>query len=461
MLAQGFAGARIHVLRMNKALFTVTLGTLVCAGQAQVPLADPGLARSLSGQFVVRAARPAELAAPARNLATNQNLIRLEPSLVAVSCERVRQALCRELQSDAPWRGKVFVWLYPADSPDDPATLTSELFRDGWRYRLDLPDFIERSHFISAVVEAVLLEMANRNAGTHSAELPAWLVEGLSQQLQITHGIEILLPPPQAAGTGLSLVSASFNGRKEAPLERAHKILTTRPALTFEQLSWPRGEEMAGGDRELYRCSAQLFVDDLLELEDGRACLQSMLADLPDFYNWQLAFLRAFRSHFARPLDTEKWWALQVSRFTGRALTQNWPASESWRKLDEALRLGVQLRAGTNELPTHADVSLQTAIQDWDTVRQTAALEDKLRDLELMRSRTSPEFVPILDQYRYVLTTYLQERDHPSTILPWRKKSTVRRRVDEAIRQLDSLDARRQAMRALPETSPVPTQAKF
>src|SRR5207245_2196559 len=140
-------------------------------------------------------------------------------------------------------------------------------------------------------------------------------------------------PPPKATGNGLSLASTVLNGRKEAVLERAHKTIATRSACTFEQLSWPMEEYLSGADVEIYRCSAQLFVHSLLELADGQACLQSMLEELPGYYNWQLAFLHAFRAHFTRPLDTEKWWTLQVLRFTGRDLAQTWSDEESWRKL--------------------------------------------------------------------------------------------------------------------------------
>src|SRR5205807_476009 len=80
----------------------------------------------------------------------------------------------------------------------------------------------------------------------------------------------------------------------------------------------------------------------------------------------QFAFLRAFQAHFQRPLDVEKWWTLQVLHFTGRDLTQTWPADESWKKFDEIIRSTVQIRVGTNELPLRAEISLQAIIREWD-----------------------------------------------------------------------------------------------
>jgi len=39
-------------------------------------------------------------------------------------------------------------------------------------------------------------------------------------------------------------------------------------------------------------------LDELLRLENGRACLREMLAQLPAFYNWQFAFLKGFSPGF-------------------------------------------------------------------------------------------------------------------------------------------------------------------
>src|SRR5262249_7421366 len=154
-------------------------------------------------------------------------------------------------------------------------TLTSERFRDGWQYQASMPDMVERSRYVRALVQVILLELANRNARSHSAELPLWLIEGLAEDLLVSHEPEILLAPPRSTRNGLIFASTYFDGRKEAPLERAHKLLASRQALTFEALSWPKEDQLTGSDAELYRFSAQLFVSALLEFSDGCDCLQS------------------------------------------------------------------------------------------------------------------------------------------------------------------------------------------
>ena len=56
-------------------------------------------------------------AEPDSILATNQSLIRLEPTLLAISAERIKQNLWRELETAQPWRGRVFVTSIPQAAP--------------------------------------------------------------------------------------------------------------------------------------------------------------------------------------------------------------------------------------------------------------------------------------------------------------------------------------------------------
>jgi hypothetical protein len=294
----------------------------------------------------------------------------------------------------------------------------------------------------------LLLELANREAGSHSAEIPHWLIEGLTQQILSSSAKEIILTPPGGAATRFSPPATRVNEDKPNPLKQAHQVLCAAAPLTFDQLSWPSEEQLTGADGVRYCSSAQVFVHELLRLPDGRACLRAMLAGLPQHYNWQFAFWDAFQSHFQRPLDVEKWWALQVVHFTGRELVQTWSAEESWNKLDEIIRSSVEVRSGTNELPMRAAVSLQTIIREWDRDRQTPALQTKLSELAMLRLRLSPDLIPLVDQYRQALIAFLQNRDKAPFPLPFRTKASQRRAVDETLLTLDALDSRRKAIQA-------------
>jgi hypothetical protein len=293
----------------------------------------------------------------------------------------------------------------------------------------------------------LLLEMANRNADAHSAEIPPWLTEGLVQELLATDGMEFILPPPKSIENGLTLSRMSVNERRKDPLEHALATLRSRPPLTFEQLSWPGEEQFYGDTGDIYRSSAQLFVDQLLQLKDGPACLRATLDELPRRYNWQFAFLSGFQLYFPRQLDVEKWWALQLVQFTGRDLMQTWTPEESWKKLDEALHARVEVRQNPDQLPLRTAVTLQTIIREWDALRQSQVLQRRLQDLNAVRLRVAQDLVSLVDDYRDVLGVYLKERNLNGPIIPFKDSRVSNGYANEAIRQLNALDARRAALR--------------
>ena len=413
---------------------------------AQLTLPETISARSYSGQFtVVQAARPPGRLDRLSGFETNRDFVRLQAALLPVSCERIKQFLWRDLGVSGPWQSKIIVSLYPASSEADTITLASERFRDGWQYRLALPDLIERPRYVRTMVQVLLLELANRHPGIHPAEIPAWLSEGLTQHLLVSDEKEIIVSSPPASTNGLALLPLVVSEVRRNPLAPAHTNLCAGAPLSFQQLSWPPADPLEGEAGDLFRNSAQLFVTRLLELPNGKACLRAMIAELPQYYNWQFAFLHAFRSQFQRPLEVEKWWTLQLVQFTGRDLAQAWPADESWQKLDAVIRSTVQVRLGTNELPLYTEVTLQTILREWKPDYQAEAFQAKLRELEFLRPRLAPEYVSLAEDYRRTLAAWLQNRN-PSGVLGLGKHAAQRRANEELLRQLDGLDARRKAL---------------
>ena len=148
----------------------------------------------------------------------------------------------------------------------------------------------------------------------------------------------------------------------------------------------------------------------------------------------------------------EKWWALQVVHFTGRDLSQTWPPEESWKRLNDLVRSEIQVRVGTNEMPMRTTVTLQTIIQEWEAERQITALDDKVRELELLQSRSAPVLVPLVREYNRVLAGYLQSRRDRSL-----KKTMPRHVVQQTLQELNALDLQRAS--AKPPASSKPAQA--
>ena len=420
--------------------------------RAQMPPPDAAATRSsVSGQFIVIGANPVRPSAR-RVAATNADFVRLEPALLAVSAERVKQPLWRKLGIDpmTPWRGRIFLALHPAAAPDENVTIISSRFAGVWNYRVELPDVLSRTSLTRALTGAVLLELANRNnPGDHSAEIPAWLTEGLSQQL-LADAPEMIMSPPDEFVNGLLENRIIANQRGVDALAKARPVLQDHPALTFEQLSWPDDAQLRGDDGGVYRASAQLFVSGLLALNDGAENLRAMLQMLPRCYNWQTAFRAAFAADFPQPVDLEKWWALQTVSFAARDAGPLWTPAASRDKLDEILSVPVEMRSAPTNLPAHAAISLQAVIRNFDFDRQTAILQTRLRDLELAHWRMAPQFAVLTDAYRRALADYLGGLNDAASASAHRRQTPAgapsKASAAATVKKLDALDAQRRTM---------------
>lgn len=420
---------------------------------AQFQSQPSNLARSVSGQFTVLAARQESLGpfSIGRPEATTK-LLRLEPSLVAVSCERIKKALGEELGPTGMWSGKVHISLQPARSDADQILVTSERFRDGWSYRLDVPNPVKPTHFVRAVVQVLLLEQANRMATTHGAEIPLWLSEGLLQQILATRSAQILLSPPTVQVNRLQIRPTDLVTRGADAATLARRALEARKPLTFEQLSWPKENQLDGPDAEVYQLSAQWFVAELCRLPEGRASLQAMLRESVNCLNWQTAFLRAYRLRFERLLDAEKWWTLTTVHVEGNEPGSSWTSAESWVRLDQILQVTAELRQAKSDLPQNAFIPLTTVIREWDWARQRPILHDRLTELVLARQLAAPVFWGLLDDYRAVLSSYLKQREKASINFSAARANapTTRGVTRDTLRQLDRLELQRQKLKLSP-----------
>ncbi|MGA1238607.1 MAG: hypothetical protein ACO34E_17290 [Limisphaerales bacterium] len=143
-----------------------------------------GLLRSHSGQFVVtRYESTPGRQPPSSQASTNSALIPLEPATLAITAERVRQALLKELLQPDFWQARVYVVIDNRLPQNSPALIGATRFTQGWRYQIELPNSIEPLKLVRGLTQVLLLEFANRSQPSRSAEIPLWLSEGLTQQI--------------------------------------------------------------------------------------------------------------------------------------------------------------------------------------------------------------------------------------------------------------------------------------
>jgi hypothetical protein len=425
--------------------------------RAQFPLPQVNSTRSASGQFVVAGARQSSPLADSLAVVTNENFVRLEPALLAVSAERIKQSLWRELGVNGAWRGQIFITLHPAQSLDEDVTVVSDRSAGGWNYRVALPDVLTRERFLRAMTGVLLLEFANRDAGSRPAETPAWLTDGLSQSLLAQDAVQLILSSPSGVVNGVRESRTVETNRLVNPLAVVRRVLRNHSVLTFEQLSWPTGAQLSGADGAVYRASAQLFISKLLDLKNGPAHLRAMLRLLPRFYNWQTAFQTAFHDVFPTPLDVEKWWALQVVDFAAHTSGPRLTPAASRERLDEILTVPADVRYASNALPAHADISLQAVIRNFDLTRQRIIFQTRIRDLEVAQFCLARSQAALAAEYRRTLADYLTERagiaPHRS---PWNKHPKVeplKILLRDTLKTLDALDAQRRALESAARTS--------
>ncbi|HEU5397316.1 MAG TPA: hypothetical protein VFV81_09115 [Verrucomicrobiae bacterium] len=422
--------------------------TLPARGQFSLP--EDRMVHSVSGQFLAVAPEPPSRFTRLPQVLTNNDYVRLDAALLTVSAERVKESLRHELHDDSAWCGRIYLVVRPARSLDDDVMIVSKKVGNVWSYQMQLPDVITQSRFLRALTGTLLMETANRaNPSTRSPEIPDWLIDGLARDLAAQDVNGLTLSPPEKVLHGMPLTRTDAARRGLDPLQHTRAVLRNTPALTFQQLSWPNEAQLRGNDDGVYVASAQLFVHQLQELKDGDEKLREMIRLLPQYYNWQTAFEKAFAQNFKNALAVEKWWALQMVSFAAQQPGTLWTVPVSREKLDEILQVPVAVRASSNALPARAEISLQVLVRNFAPDQQAAILQTKLRDLEWAQLRLATPIAQLGGAYRAAIADYLGEgkpgffsrfNRHPK---PPRKSTAA-----DMLKRLDALDAQRRKVAA-------------
>ena len=426
----------------------------VCAPAESLP-GENQLALSYSGQFVITGSPDKSPLASLPAVTTNAAFVRLEPAILSVSAERIKQSLYHLLgySSVQNWQGKIYLSLHTALWTDENVSVLARPIDHSWSYHVQLPDVVQADRYLRGITGALLLELANRqtSANGHCADIPAWLIDGLSRQLLQDELAKVVLSVPDSPLSQAASDRGRVQQRDLDPLAEARHVLRTHSALTYDQLCWPTEAQLNGADDGVYHASAQLFVAEILKFKQGPARLRHLLEILPQDYNWQTAFQSAFHEEFPAPLDLEKWWALTVIDFLSRDPGPAWTPAYSARLLNELLQVPVAVRASSNSLPAHATIPLQAVVRDFTLDRQFQVLADRLRDLRVAQFRLARQFIALNNEYCQVIASYLGERLGPaprSSSVHHSAPTPVRMKPREFIRRLDALDARRQTVEA-------------
>ncbi len=417
----------------------------LCASMG-IPLPGMIAVRSRSGQFVVYGNPPQPRSASRVTDPLGTNFVRLEPALVAVSCERIKQALLGELGAPDRWRGKLYIVLHPGVSPHETIQVSSSRFANGWLYRVDVPAAIEADRFVRTIVRLLLVEWINRFNPGDMIDAPAWLSEGLAELVLDHSALELLVPPPTARPYSLRASTTVRQGWLTNHMVRAHQFLRVREPLGLDALVAPTQAVLLGDAALAFRYSAQLLVAELVQLPNGRAALCGFLDGLAFGTDQQSVLLRAFAPYFRSYADMTRWWELKTYHFTSRDLrTQTWPLKDALKKLDDILSVQILTRSDTNSPATRNTITIQSAIRDhWGQPWLKDTLQFKSAQLQALQLRVPVEIVELVVEYRNVLRNLAARAPRKQTAPA--RVGTVPALVGQAISQLNALDARRGAL---------------
>lgn len=417
----------------------------LCA-PAGVPMAGMIAVRSRSGQFVVYGHPPQPQPSGRVTDPLGTNFVRLEPALVAVSCERIKQALLGELGAPDRWRGKFYIVLHPGVAPDQTIQVSSSRFANGWLYRVDTPAAIAPDRFVRTIVRLLLVEWINRFNPGDMVDAPAWLSEGLTELVLDHSALDLLVPPPMARVFSLRVSTTVRQGWLTNHMVRAHQFLRSHEPLGLDALLAPTQAVLFGEAALAFRYSAQLLASELLQLPAGRAAICGFLDSLAFGPDQQSVLLRAFAPYFTSYADMAKWWELKSYHFTSRDLrTQAWPLTDALKKLDDILTVPVLTRVDTNSPTARITNTIQSVLRDnWGQPWLKDTLQFKVAQLQALQLRAPLEIVGLVVEYRKLLQNIAARAPRKQTSTA--PSRAVQAFVNQAVAQLNALDVRRAAL---------------
>lgn len=397
---------------------------------------------SSSRQFTVHGQRPNPGQLRTQDSIPENPTVTLDVDILATTCERVKKAFLEELQMPDAWQGRITLAIDASAPPDSGLLVTGSRFGDSWHYQVLVPEKVSSQTLVRGLIEVLLLEFCNRNAHQKGADLPYWLVTGMSQDILAANPARLVIQPQTRTITSFS---------RPDPLAEVRRTLETHRPLTFNEIALPAGDLLSGARKGVYAACAQLFYREWIRLTPNRAPVINFLWTLPDTLNWQTAFLAVYKPQFPRMLDVEKWWAVTLLNTTHRDPNRFWSWDDSLRRLDDLLTVQAQLSTQSRELPHKNRLTLQQVINTWTPAIQLVVMRQKLTQLVALRPQTTPELAPLVERYIQTIEQFIQRKQNPGLSATPRNPavpSYVLITLDTT-RQLDELDRQRQTAHAV------------
>lgn len=390
-----------------------------------------------SGQFVVHGSTVPFRPPP--DYTNNPAIIELEPQLIVVTAERTKRVLSQTLRASDEFQDKIHISVLDRAPVGQPVTVVSQVHPDGFVYKAGFPARIEAMQFARGLMQVILLEYANRG-GKRAAELPFWLVEGLTRQV-----VTAVEPAYVLNRKPMTIETVGYDR-----LGTTRSFLETNSPLSAQELSFPRLAGAGEEARSRFEASAHLLVNRLLALPNGPALMSRFLRALPQTLNWQTAIFAVYKDYFDGPLSFEKWWMMNWLEFRKRQNPEHWPLALTLDRLDALLLSSMEVRAGTNNIPGQRLAKVQEILQSTDFSVQRELLGQKVQQMFFMTVNVPTSVLPLWSAYQNTLDSYLQKRsqlDHQPG-LKSEPEQRLQALIKSTINALDELDFARSEMKA-------------
>ena len=378
---------------------------------------------STSKQFVVTSAvtQPAPNALTPTRSATN--VITLTPGRVVILAEKIKTIYLRHLGTTDQWGGQILLHLEPSGSVPVAPEMKRTLYRDGWQYRVTLPERLSAVDSIRVIVDALLEETAQRYS-RQPVEIPLWLRVGMAEMIWASDGVSL---------TSSANVPVMFDTLHPDPLGEARTTLQLHKPYTFGDLCLPTRRQLAAEGWQIFRASAHLLTAELLLRPDGPAQLREFLRQLPRYRNSELAFLTAYK--YENMLAVEQWWSVALTQFRSRDRFRRWSTKLSVQRIEEVL----MIETPTDTKPQRAQIAIvQMKLGD-----QKQRLAQILFQLRSIKVNAPPSLIKLINDYHEALHAYYQQRGldslSPELAVQTVPEDAVARRLREQLDQLDTI----------------------
>ena len=415
-------------------------GLLAAQAQNQVPVT----AKSRNGQFIVHGRDTVQPPSGGELRPVGDNdVVSLRPDTLAIACDRIRQAIHLQLGAVERPGGAVHLHLRRPRRVEGQLTIVPTAIREGWQYRIDVPEQVEWRRLVRAIVEVVLMDLSNHDLRrTDCVRPPLWLAEGLDSLLVTASGRDLVLEPQ---------TTLNRNERRPDPLAPVRATLSGRDPASFSDLSLPDPGALAAPERfAYYRASATLLVFELLRDDEGRSLARDFLHQLPYHLNWQTAFLRASNGRFQTLLDAEKWWAVGAADVLSRDPSLLWPRDRVLSELQLVLTETADVRGSTNGPVSRQTLGLSEVVRTWGFPAQQEVLRRKANQLVILGLHTPPDLMPLVTECQRTIEGYVNSRANAGTEGSGRLDIAARAKVlaKTAAAKLDELGRQLAAARA-------------